>query len=139
VIILDTNVLSALMKPAYEVEAARFLDRQRAGILWTTTITVFEVHLGIEGLAPSRKRATLETAFEHVLRIVLEDQVLSFDLDASVEAARIMAARGKSGRTVDIRDTMIAGIAVSRQASIATRNVRHFDDLPVSVIDPWQQ
>jgi predicted nucleic acid-binding protein len=62
---------------------------------------------------------------------------VDFDSSAALEAALIAATRRKAGRPIDIRDTQIAGIALARRASLATRNVRHFSDLKVPVIDPW--
>ncbi|MEP7083118.1 MAG: PIN domain-containing protein [Betaproteobacteria bacterium] len=67
----------------------------------------------------------------------LEGRVLDFDSAAALEAAALAAERQKAGRPVDIRDTQIAGIALARRATLATRNVRHFQDLKVPVIDPW--
>jgi hypothetical protein len=68
----------------------------------------------------------------------LERRVLSFDLVAAEAAAALMEARRRAGRTTDVRDTMIAGIALARRATLATRNERHFDDLEVPVVNPWQ-
>ena len=67
----------------------------------------------------------------------LENRVLDFDSAAAAEAASLAAARQKSGRPVDMRDTRIAGIALARHATLATRNVRHFADLEISIVDPW--
>jgi len=60
-----------------------------------------------------------------------------FDSAAATEASSLAAARQKSGRSVDMRDTQIAGIALARHATLATRNARHFDDLEISIVDPW--
>jgi predicted nucleic acid-binding protein len=89
-------------------------------------------------LPKGRRRQALEAAFARLLTEDLEDRVLAFDTDAAVEAALLAAERQKVGRTVDFRDTQIAGIALSRRATVATRNTRHFQDLRVPVVDPWQ-
>ncbi len=68
----------------------------------------------------------------------LENRVLDFDSAAATEAAALTASRQRTGRPVDVRDTQIAGIALVRRATLATRNVRHFQDLSVTVIDPWR-
>ena len=82
--------------------------------------------------------ATLQAALELLLQEDLEQRVLPFDAAAAAEAASLAAKRQRAGRPVDMRDTQIAGIALACRASIATRNVRHFDDLSVAVFDPWQ-
>ncbi|MBA3588627.1 MAG: type II toxin-antitoxin system VapC family toxin, partial [Methylibium sp.] len=64
-------------------------------------------------------------------------RILPFDAEAAAQAALIGAARQRAGRPVDVRDTQIAGIAIARRATLATRNVRHFEDLPTPVINPW--
>ena len=136
-IILDTNVLSALMRTAPEATVVAWLDRQPAESVWITSITLFEARLGL-GLQPSgRRRQTLEAAFARLLLEDLENRVLDFDSAAAIEAASLAAERQKNGRSVDMRDTQIAGIAVARRATLATQNIRHFADLKISIVNPW--
>ena len=137
-IILDTNVLSALMRIAPEAQIVRWLDQQPAESIWITAITLFETRLGLALLPRGRRRQLLELAFDRLLEEDLEKRVLDFDSAAATEAAALAAARQRAGRTVDMRDTQIAGIVIARRATLATRNVRHFQDLSVTVIDPWQ-
>jgi hypothetical protein len=136
-IILDTNVLSALMRRAPEAPVVAWLDRQPAESVWITSITLFEARLGLALLPTGRRRQTLEAAFARLLKEDLENRVLDFDSAAAAEAASLAAERQKAGRPVDMRDTQIAGIARSRRATLATRNVRHFGDLKVPIVDPW--
>ncbi len=136
-IILDTNVLSALMRPRPEAAVVSWLDQQPTASIWLTSITVFESRLGLALLPAGKRRQALEAGFERLLADDLGNRVLPFDAEAARQAALIGAARQRAGRPVDIRDTQIAGIAVSRRATLATRNVRHFDDLPTAVVDPW--
>jgi predicted nucleic acid-binding protein len=137
VIILDTNVLSALMQKAPEARVIAWLDRQSAESVWITSITLFESRLGLALLLKGRRRQTLEAAFSRLLKEDLENRVLDFDDAAATEAALLAAERRKTGRPVDMRDTQIAGIALARHATLATRNLRHFQDLKVPVVDPW--
>lgn len=137
-IILDTNVLSALMRAAPDVPVVNWLDRQPPESVWITSVTLFEARFGLNLLPKGRRRQLLESAFEHLLEDDLENRVLDFDSAAAVAAAILAAARQKLGRPVDVRDTQIAGIALARHATLATRNVRHFRDLKVPVVDPWQ-
>lgn len=136
-IILDTNILSALMRQAPEAAVVHWLDRQPADSVWITSVTLFEVRLGLAILPRGRRRHALESAFEQLLAEDLEDRVLAFDSAAAAESASLAAERQKAGRPVDFRDTQIAGIAHSRRATLATRNTRHFQDLRVAVVNPW--
>ncbi len=136
-IILDTNVLSALMRTAPDPPVVTWLDRQPAESVWITSITVFEARLGLAVLPLGRRRRALETAFARLIEDDLENRVLDFDVPAATSAALLAAERQRAGRPVDMRDTQIAGIALARHATLATRNVRHFADLKVPVVDPW--
>jgi predicted nucleic acid-binding protein len=138
-IILDTNVISALMRSQPDNAAVTWLDRQAAESIWTTSITVFEIRFGIEVLLPGRRRKLLEDLFEKSLVEDFQDRILPFDQEAAREAAALAAQRQRDGRPVDLRDTQIAGIALARRATLATRNVRHFQGLDVEVIDPWKR
>jgi len=136
-IILDTNVLGALMRTNPEAPVVAWLDRQPAESVWITSITLFEARFGLALLPSGRRRQALEAAFARLLEEDLENRVLDFDGAAATEAASLAAARQKSGQPVDMRDTQIAGIALARRATLATRNLRHFRDLKISVVDPW--
>ena len=137
-IILDTSVISALMRSQPDNAAVTWLDRQAAESIWTTSITVFEIRFGIEMLLPGRRRKRLEDLFEQSLVEDFQDRILPFDQDAAREAAALAAQRQRDGRPAGLRDTQIAGIALARRATLATRNVRHFQGLDVEVIDPWK-
>ena len=137
-IILDTNVLSAVMSPTPDPAVVEWLDRQPSESIWITTITVFETRLGLALLPSSQKRRALELSFALLLHEDLENRVLDFDAEAAVAAALLAAKRRRAGRSSDVRDTEIAAIAVARRATLATRNVGHFDDLDIPVVNPWK-
>lgn len=136
-IILDTNVLSALMRTAPDPAVVAWLDRQPGDSVWITSVTVFEARLGLALLPESRRRRLLEAAFARLVEDDLENRVLDFDTAAATSAASLAAERQRAGHPADMRDTQIAGIATSRRATLATRNVRHFADLKVPIVDPW--
>jgi predicted nucleic acid-binding protein len=136
-IVLDTNVLSALMRQQPERPVIEWLDRQPWTSVWTTSITILEVRFGLETLPPGKRRTYLIDAFERVILESLEQRIAAFDYAAADQAADIMAGRRKRGRPGDLRDTMIAGIVLSRGATLATRNVPHFSDLPLEIVNPW--
>jgi predicted nucleic acid-binding protein len=137
VILLDTNVVSGLMRRDPDLAVVTWMDGQPAESIWTTSITVFEVRTGLELLQPGPRRQQLEQAFDQVLDEDLHDRVQSFDQAAGLAAGTIAANRQRAGRTVEIRDVQIAGIAAARRATLTTRNVRHFEGLGVDLVDPW--
>jgi predicted nucleic acid-binding protein len=134
-IVLDTNVLSAAMH--FEAPVVAWLDRQPRTSVWTTAISMLEIRYGLLSMLTGRRRVERETAFARLLEDKLERRVLPFDLDAAEQSAALMEARRRAGRPGETRDTMIAGIALAQRATLATRNIRHFEDLTVPVVDPW--
>ncbi len=136
-ILLDTNVLSALMRREPEARVVAWLDAQPPESIWTTSITVFEVRLGLELLVAGRRRRLLEEAFAKALEEDFENRVVVFDQPAAEAAGRIGAERRRAGRPVEFRDVQIAGIATARKATLATRNLRHFEGLGLELVDPW--
>jgi hypothetical protein len=137
VIILDTNVVSALMRPSDNPVVLVWLDKQPLVSVWTTAITIFEIRLGLLLLPNGRRRSALEQAFADFVREDLQGRVLAFDAAAAEAAASLAAAYRQRGRQVDIRDIQIAGIAIARKAAVATRNAKHFDDPSIPVVNPW--
>ena len=138
-IILDTNVLSALMPPKPTAAVVRWLDQYPTDSFWITSITQFEIEFGIALLAAGRRRNELQSAFQRLISEQLEDRILDFDRTAASAAAQLAARRQRAGTSTDIRDTQIAGIAVARRATLATRNVRHFEALDIKVVNPWNE
>jgi hypothetical protein len=136
-IVLDTNVVSALMRREPDLVVEAWLDALPPESIWTTTITVFEVRLGLEIMAAGRRRRQLEDAFAKALEVDFESRVLPFDQAAAQAAGRIAAERRRVGRSVEIRDIQIAGIVNARKATLATRNTRHFEGCGLALVDPW--
>ncbi|KEP42296.1 type II toxin-antitoxin system VapC family toxin [Mycobacterium kansasii] len=136
-ILLDTNVLSALMRDTPDPAVVEWLDNQPTESIWTTSVTVFEIRIGIDLLTPSRRRKRLDEIFSRLLDEDLDGRVQSFDLTAAIAAGTIAATQQRIGRAVEIRDVQIAGIAASRHATVATRNTRYFDETGVDLVNPW--
>jgi len=136
-IVLDTNILSALMRREPELTVVAWLDRQPSESVWTTAVTVFEIRFGLELLPPSRRRRQLEDAFARAVTEDFAGRVLPFDQEAAREAAWRAAERRASGKPVDFRDIQIAGVVAARRATLATHNVRHFQGLGIDLVDPW--
>ncbi len=136
-IVIDTNVLSALMQAQPDAQVVEWLDGQPAESIWLSAVTLFEARYGLALLPEGQRKARLEAQLDALLQEDLQNRVLPFDAGAAGRAAALAAERKMKGRPVDMRDTFIAGTALALRATIATRNTRHFDDLPVPVVNPW--
>jgi predicted nucleic acid-binding protein len=137
-ILLDTNVLSALMQVAPDPVVTAWLNRQADSEIWTTSVSVFEIEYGIELMPAGKRRNHLERELANVLAQDLRGRVAGLDATAAAAAGKLMAKRRRAGRDYQPEDSMISAIAVTRRATLATRNVKHFDDLPIAVVNPWQ-
>jgi toxin FitB len=135
--ILDTNVLSALMQRQPDLAVVEWLDRQSADTVWITSVTLFEARYGLKLLADGQRKALLEQRFDELVQLDLANRIAVFDVRAAEQAAHLAADRKARGRPVDMRDTFIAGIAIARGATLATRNAKPFEDLPTPVVNPW--
>jgi toxin FitB len=135
-ILLDTNIVSALMHEPVDSGVGDWLDRQPRTSIWTTSVTIFELHFGIEIMALGRRRAALTQAFISLID-KLDGRIAVLDREAAERAAELMAVGRKQGRPRDLRDTVIAGIALARHAALATRNTAHFEHSGIALINPW--
>ena len=135
-IILDTNVVSSLMREVPDSNVIAWLDRQPRTSVWIASIAAFEIQVGIEILEQGKRRSALAESFNLFLEKI-DHRITPLDLAAARQAASLSAARRRKGRPVDLRDTLIAGIALAQHATLATRNTSHFDDISTPVINPW--
>ena len=135
-IVLDTNVLSALMRQSPDAKVITWLDKQSRTSVWTTSVTILEIRFGLQVMAAGKRRSLLLAAFD-ILLDKMGHRIAPFDDDAATLAADLTASRQRKGRPGELRDSMIAGIVVERHATLATRNVVHFEDLSVPVVNPW--
>ena len=136
-IILDTNVLSELVRPQPSPRVVAWVGGQPGPALFTTSITRGEMLYGVETLPASRRRIALREAIVQIFEVEFANRVLPFDSAASDFYASICAGRRRSGRPIAPFDAQIAAIARSRGAAVATRNVGDFDGAGVDVVDPW--
>ena len=136
-IILDTNVLSELMRPKPSPRVAAWVAKQPATELFTTSITEAEVFYGIELLTKGKRREGLLAAAEAMFAEDLAGRILGFESDAARVFSKIAAHRRALGKPISHADAQIAAIAQVRGAKLATRNVADFEDCGLDVIDPW--
>lgn len=135
-IILDTDVVSALMRNVPEPDVAKWLDGQPQASIWTTSVTILEIQVGLRIMPAGKKQTFLSEGFEELLKRI-QHRIAVFGEESARLAADLTAARQKKGRVVEVRDTMIAGIVLTHRARLATRNISHFDDIGAVVVDPW--
>lgn len=136
-IVLDTNILSELMRAEPHPRVLAWLSRQPMAGLFTTTLTQAEVFYGLRLLPEGRRRDALVAAARPIFEIELGGRILSFDSDAALVYPEIAANRRLAGQPIAQIDAQIAAITRSRGAQLATRNVRDFVGCGIDVIDPW--
>jgi len=137
VFLLDTNIVSELLRPSPDPAVETWIGDRRATDLYFSAIGEAELRYGVAVLPAGRRRTALASAIEAILREDFSDRVLPFDREAARDYADIAAMRRAAGRTVPPTDCQIAAIARSRGMAVATRNVRDFENIGIEVIDPW--
>jgi predicted nucleic acid-binding protein len=135
-ILLDTNVLSELVKPEPDAQVVRW-TRRSSGALALPTIAVAEMAYGIEKLMRGRRREDLLASLR---RLVIEfaDRLFDFNLNAAWAYGRILAGARRSGRPMTLPDAAIAAIAAANGCALATRNVKDFANTGLEIVNPWQ-
>lgn len=136
-IILDTNVLSELMRPKPSPRVSAWVASQPATELFTTSITEAEIFFGIELLAHGKNRARLMSVAEAIFAKDLGGRIFGFDSEAARLFSKIAAHRRALGKPISQTDAQIASIAKLRGAKLATRNVADFTDCGIDLVDPW--
>ena len=136
-IILDTNVLSELMRPRPAPRVVTWVAKQPATELFTTSITVAEIFYGIELLTKGKRREGLLAAAEAMFAEDLAGRIFGFESDAARAFSKIAAHRRALGRSISHADAQIAAITQVRGAKLATRKVADFEDCGLDIVDPW--
>ena len=136
-IVLDTNVLSELMRANPDENVLAWLDAQNMQDLQTTSITVAELFYGVARLPHGRRKSSLRGAIESMFEGELAGKVLPFDDHCARQYALLVAEREAKGRPISSADAQIAAICHSRDAALATRNGKDFEGTGIHVIDPW--
>ena len=137
-IILDTNVISEMMRPAPAPGVVAWLNEQDASRLFLTAVTVGEIRYGLRVLPVGRRRRGSEEGFERILAAAFAGRILPFDGAAANRYGELMGSRKEIGRPLGLPDGQIASIAWATGSAIATRNVRHFVDCGVEIVNPFE-
>ena len=137
-IVLDTNVISELMRATPDRGVVEFLDRLDRRVVRTTAISVAEIRLGIARLPRGRRRTLLAKFADELFATILWGKILPFDEGAATTCAHIEARRSERGRPIALADALIAGICLQHGATLATRNVKDFESTGTRLVDPWE-
>jgi predicted nucleic acid-binding protein len=137
VIVLDTIVVSELMRPVPNPAVLAWVDAQSDRDLWLCSVVVSELLYGLARLPTGSRRAQLTQAFEAMLAEDFAGRVLAFDLPAAVVYADLVSARKQLGKPLAMADAQIAATCLAHGAQLATRNVRDFEGLGLGWMNPW--
>lgn len=136
-IVLDTNVVSEMMRSAPDAKVEKWLNMQAAEELWLNSIVASELLFGAARLPEGARKQQLSKAIQETMEQDFAGRILSFDLDAATAYAEISAHCEAKGRPIDMADAQIAAICWVQNAELATRNTKHFEGLGLKLINPW--
>jgi predicted nucleic acid-binding protein len=136
-IVLDTNVLSELMRPSPSTKVDAWASDQASSNLYTTAVTQAEILHGVMLMPAGKRREAIQAAAERMFAEDFADRVLSFDSQAAAMYAEIATARRRSGKPISQFDAQIAAIVRSHGARLATRNVEDFGACGIKIVNPW--
>lgn len=137
-IILDTNIVSEVMKAEPNPAVLAWMNAQDGADLFLTVITIGEISFGLHGMTEGRRRQSLDSAFERIVESDFQDRVLPVTAESARRYGVLMAQRKALGRPLGVADGFIAAIAFVEGFALATRNVRDFDHCGVTVINPFE-
>ena len=138
-LMLDTNMLSEIMRPKPEQKVADWIVCQSSDELFTAAVCQAEILSGLATMPISRRRADLEEAARAMFAEDFDGRILPFDSEAAAAYAEMFAARRKAGRPSGTIDLMLAAIARVRGGSVVTRNVADFEGVGVALVNPWSE
>ena len=136
--LLDTNILSELMRPRPNLDVINWLDNQFANELYISSITIAEIYLGIALLADGKRKKALTLAADATLKDFATNQ-LDFTKKSALIYADIVSKRTKMGKPISVEDAQIAAITLSNKAVLVTRNINDFDSIDgLDIFNPFQ-
>jgi len=136
-ILLDTNVISEAMRPSPEPKVMVWLNSQDPAELWTCTIVVAEIYSGLDLMSAGKRQRQLFERAELMFGGFFGARILAFDLQAARAYGAVLKARQAKGLPIDEMDALLAAIVLANGASLATRNVSHFQSCGIRVLNPW--
>jgi predicted nucleic acid-binding protein len=136
-IVLDTNVISELMRPRGEPSVIAWMDQQQAGEVYLTAIATAELRYGVARLPDGRRKTELANRIQLTIEEDFAGRILSFDDNAAARYANIVRYREQRGLAISMADAQIAAICRHHSAGLATRNTNDFAHTGIDIIDPW--
>jgi predicted nucleic acid-binding protein len=136
-IVLDTNVVSEMMRPIPDATVKQWLNAQVTEELWLNSIIVAELFFGVARMPEGVRKQRFTQASKEIVEQNFAGRILSFDLEAAAAYAEISARCMAKGHPIDMADAQIAAICWVQDAQLATRNTKHFEGLGLSLINPW--
>lgn len=136
-IIVDTNVVAEVMRDSPSQAVVSWLNDQETSTLFLTSITIGEIRYGLRAMPQGKRRLRLEQGFERILVEAFSGRVLPFDEEAARHYGEVMGRRKEIGRPMGVLDGQIASIARANGCAVATRNVKHFVECGVEIINPF--
>jgi predicted nucleic acid-binding protein len=136
--LLDTNIISELVKPSPEPSVASWIDDVDESLLYLSVLTLGEIRRGIATLPQSRRRATLEAWLDKDLYARFEGRILPVDLDVADRWGLLTAAARNAGKVLPVIDGLLAATALEHNLTLVTRDTGHIPNLGVAVFNPWE-
>lgn len=136
-IVLDTNVISELMRSHADPTVVAWVDEQASDELYLTAVATAELRYGLARLPDGRRKSDLADRIERTLEEDFADRILPFDDDAAAHYADLVVSRERQGMPISMADAQIAAICRSFSGHLATRNVKDFTGTGVSILNPW--
>jgi hypothetical protein len=137
VIVLDTNVVSELMRPRANLDVVTWVDQQPADEVFLTAVTTAELRYGLARLPDGRRKSDLADRVQRTIDEDFPDRVLPFDDDAAVHYADIVVDREQQGMAISMADAQIAAICRSYSCDLVTRNTKDFAAINITLVNPW--
>jgi toxin FitB len=137
-IILDTNVISELIREAPDERVKSWITSVRFGDIATTSVTIAELLSGAALMPQGKKRVAMEGLTKEIVADLAGGRIESSDEEAAEQYALVLGRRKPIGRPIGMADAMIEAICLSRNAVLATRNVKDFDGLDITMLNPWE-
>ncbi len=136
-IVIDTNILSEMMRPSPSIRALGWLNEQDTSTLYLTSITLGEIEYGLQILPSGNRRQTLHARFEEFITKAFKSRILQFDAKVTRTYGTIMANQRALGRPMSVCDGQIAAITKTNNFKLATRNTKDFEDCDIDLINPF--
>jgi len=136
-IVLDTNVISEVLRPVPAPAVLNWLRSARRSELWTSSIVVAELFSGVDLMPPGKRQQVLREKMEQMISVLFTGKVFTIDLAAARAYGPILAARQRMGRPIDEMDALIAAAALANGATLATRNIADFEHCGIPLVNPW--